>query len=448
MSAPVSTNPPQSEAASLLRSAVESHRRGQTEAAERSYRACISLPGFPAEAAGLLGLLLQDQGRLREAVDVLTNALLVYPDSAFCRSSLGSVLLLLGEWSAASHNLAAAARSLPDDADVQLNLGTARKNLGDLAGAVAAFRSSLVLRRGFGNGGNGLTDGATNGVKLEHDLQQVRMLAERYPERADFKTIADALTHELSANGRYRSTPFQMIPLGNDSARRIGWFYNRLVHEPQVSLTSGALARPDELTALTQAMDEQLPFIVIDDFLGDEALAGLRKLCEESTFWFEPKDHGGHVGAYLHEGFDHPLIMAIADQTQGAARHLLDKSVLKQAWAYKYDNRGAGTRIHADQAAYTLNLWITQDGPDCSGGGLEMTDVAAPPDWTFDRYNANSCAIEAYLHQQNATCTRIAHRANRAVFFKSNYFHATEAFQFGSAYLDRRVNVSFMFGGA
>src|SRR5690606_28353928 len=120
---------------------------------------------------------------------------------------------------------------------------------------------------------------------------------------------------------------------------------------------------------------------------------------------------------------------------------------LKQAWAYKYDNRGAGTRVHADQAQFTLNLWITDDDANRDGGGgLSMTDVAAPDDWSFDRYNADAGTIERFLRGRNARRTRIQHKANRAVLFKSRYFHATEAFQFGPAYTDRRVNVSYMFG--
>lgn len=433
----------------LVRDAVEMHRRGQLAAAEQRYRALLQLDPVPSEAGALLGLLLLDQGRHAEARAELLAAVGREACSVLARSALGTVHLRAREWQEASDQLQAACALVSEDPDLHKNLGTARKNLGDVQGAVVAYRQSLALRRSYDpRRATAITERATNGVKLEHDLAQITELMRRYPGRSDFLEIRRALVEELSSNARYRGAPFQLAALGPASSRRIGWFYNRLVHEPQIVAPEQVLSRPSDLTLRQgEIADDGTSFIVIDDFLAPEALAGIRRLSEEATFWFEPKDHGGHVGAYLDEGFDHPLILSIASQTRAAMPRILDNSVLKQAWAYKYDNRGGGTRIHADQAAFTLNLWITADESNLDGGGgLIMTDAAAPIDWGFAQYNGDVRAIEAYLHRRDAKFTRIAHKANRAVFFKSHYFHATEAFHFGSAYVDRRVNVSFMFG--
>jgi hypothetical protein len=40
----------------------------------------------------------------------------------------------------------------------------------------------------------------------------------------------------------------------------------------------------------------------------------------------------------------------------------------------------------------------------------------------------------------------VPHRANRAVIFKSALFHKTDDCRFRAGYLDRRINVSLLFG--
>jgi hypothetical protein len=40
----------------------------------------------------------------------------------------------------------------------------------------------------------------------------------------------------------------------------------------------------------------------------------------------------------------------------------------------------------------------------------------------------------------------VAHRANRAVIFKSALFHKTDRCDFREGYLNKRINVSLLFG--
>jgi len=42
--------------------------------------------------------------------------------------------------------------------------------------------------------------------------------------------------------------------------------------------------------------------------------------------------------------------------------------------------------------------------------------------------------------------TRIPHRANRAVIFKSDLFHKTSDCRFAEGYLNKRINISLLFG--
>ena len=63
---------------------------------------------------------------------------------------------------------------------------------------------------------------------------------------------------------------------------------------------------------------------------------------------------------------------------------------LHQAWAYKYDSRQTGIRVHADFAAVNVNFWITPDSANLnsSNGGLIVYKEKAPLDWSFNLYNS------------------------------------------------------------
>jgi len=40
----------------------------------------------------------------------------------------------------------------------------------------------------------------------------------------------------------------------------------------------------------------------------------------------------------------------------------------------------------------------------------------------------------------------VAHRQNRVVMFDSNALHESDVFHFGDRYVDRRINVTMLFG--
>jgi len=117
-------------------------------------------------------------------------------------------------------------------------------------------------------------------------------------------------------------------------------------------------------------------------------------------------------------------------------------------WGFKYDSRLSGIPIHADQAKVNVNFWIApQDASrDPDSGGLVVWDVKAPLDWDFSRYNGNEAAIRAFLAESGAKPLIVPHRANRAVIFFSDIFHATDRIDFQEGYEKRRINVTMLYG--
>ncbi len=188
--------------------------------------------------------------------------------------------------------------------------------------------------------------------------------------------------------------------------------------------------------------------MVADDFLSNAALDAIRRFCLEATIWFDCKQAGGYLGAYLHDGFDAPVLVTLAQELRARLPGLLGPHPLAQAWAFKYAPGGGGTRPHADDAAINVNLWITPDAArrDGAPGGLRIHDVAVPDDWSFDAYNREPSAMNALVGSAGRRVVDIPYRCNRAVIFESRLIHETLPYDFRPAYADRRVNLTLLYG--
>ncbi len=186
---------------------------------------------------------------------------------------------------------------------------------------------------------------------------------------------------------------------------------------------------------------------VIDNFLTDKALDELRLFCLGSTIWGRAYA-AGYLGAMPEHGIGCPLLTQIADELRTAYPDILGPHSLRQLWGFKYDSGLGGTAVHADLAAVNVNFWITPDhaNRDPESGGLILWDKPAPRDWDFAKYNDNVAAARDYLGHAGARSIKIPYRANRAVIFDSNLFHETDRIVFKEGYLNRRINITMLYG--
>ena len=175
---------------------------------------------------------------------------------------------------------------------------------------------------------------------------------------------------------------------------------------------------------------------------------GLKRYLLESTIWHDFNHIGGFVASYLEDGLACPLLLQIADELRTTFPELLGKHPLTQAWAFKGLEAHAAIDAHADDAAISVNFWVTPNeanlNPD--GGGLAVCRVPPPVAWEVRDYNADKHRIVAFL-EQNATDTLILpYRENRAVLFESRLFHRSDAPEFAIGYENHRINVTLLFG--
>jgi tetratricopeptide (TPR) repeat protein len=492
---------------SLYDQAMAAHRQGKLDEAERSYLRILTTEPGNNQVRYSLGMLRAQQGRPHEALDLIRSALTATPNSPEMLWNHGNLLLRIGRYAEAlasfdraliyepdnpslllgrgeglhglqryeaaleSYDRARAIR--PRDAVVHNNRGNTLKFMGRLQEALVAFDEAVAIQPDYfiahNNRGNTLKKlgRLTEAVAaLDRTLELQPNFSPAYFNRGkalcESHRIAEGFASFMKsaqlANGVAAWSAEDRAPQAHKAK------HDREQQEYLLAIGSkakvGGLAiggggrlqcptiNPANVASAAQLWHSRQPqIIVIDNLLTDEALAELRRFCWGSTMW-RTDYKGGYLGAFPEHGFACPLLAQIADEFRTAYAAICGNHALKYAWAFKYDSTRDGIAIHADDAAVNVNSWITPDEAnlDPERGGLVVWDVAAPLDWEFSKFNGDIAGTRNFLKRTNATPVTIPYRSNRAVVFDSDLFHETDTIRFKEGYLNRRINVTFLYG--
>jgi Tfp pilus assembly protein PilF len=394
-----------------LQEALAFQRAGRLAEAEVLYRSLLQArPDHPG-ISNNLGLTLKDQGKLEEAAATFLRVLAVKPDDALAHCNLGNVRYLQRkpDQAAACYRRAIALR--PDMALAHRNLGMVLCEVDRLAEGFTSFRRHAELAYGRESPAGGNEPVPPH--KAQHDREQQDYLNGGATAPAGRASLPPKF--HIEGGGRVAGHAVNPDASGGEIAAR--WRESR----PQIA--------------------------VIDNLLTDEALAKLRRFCWGSTIWRKVYP-GGYLGAMPEHGFACPLLAQIADELRSIYPAILGGHPLLWLWGFKYDSRLSGIAVHADFAAVNVNFWITPDEAnlDPESGGLVVWDAPAPMDWDFAKYNDDAAAARQFLTQAGARPVTVPYRANRAVIFDSDLFHETDRIAFRDGYLNRRINVTLLYG--
>lgn len=444
------------------------------------------------DAAALIatGCRLAQRGLFAQAVAPLQRAVELAPDQPSSHAQLGWVCQRRGEFAAAIANYRRALALDPQLALARRGLMTVLVGLDRAEESVSLWRDELRLPGGlewidehiaqalrtrdlayagrcadlsarlrWGGRWHTTADVAAlplqspnpllSAAKLRHDVEQFRYLMAAGVLGAEFEAICAA--YERTWDDLVARGIGGQVAMDAQAEARIGAVYNRLVHVRPTPRLDRALASGWDRTVVERDYIGRPPgVVVIDDFLDPTALAELRAFCLESTVWSANRYAHGRLGAFFRDGFNCPLLLQIAEELRNALPRVIgERYPLRQLWGFKNDyTLPADANTHADFAAVNVNFWITPESAnaDTASGGMVVYEVDAPMDWDFYTYNGRSDLIHAYLRERNARRVRIAYRANRAVIFNSDLFHATEAVHFHPGYANRRINVTMLYG--
>lgn len=454
-----------------LHLALAAHRAGQLAVAEQHYRAFLEAHPGHGGAHHNLGLLMVQRGAPEEALAHLAMACQAEPgrgqnwfsyakamlaagrrkealpllEQARARGISGPAFetaLQLAQSSPPAEDPAATAtrceRALvrePENPQLHFQLGGARADLGQIDDAIASYRRAVELNPEFAEAHFCLGSLLSENGAIAEGFAHYRRRAELVHGRE-----APPSTQELPHKIKHDREQREYLAQTQSAAGSFHLEQGDRVPGPAVNPRNGS-------EVLLQRWQNSRPqLVVIDDFLATSALEKLRRYCAGSTIWHRVYK-AGYIGATPEDGLACPLMAQIAEEIQNVFHPILGAHPFRYLGAFKYDSElSTGTNIHADNSAVNVNFYIAPDEAnlDPDSGGLDVWDAAVTSEAQMRRINGDERAARAFL--ENARLTRIAHRSNRAIIFKSDLVHKTSDCRFAEGYLNKRINVSLLFG--
>jgi tetratricopeptide (TPR) repeat protein len=386
-------------------------------------------------------------GRYSEAADALRTLVRREPSVAVL-VALADMNFQLGDLTEAKDNALKAVGADPREHAARVLLARVRTALDERDAALADFGAALELARPR----MAPTSAGPIAVPAHQALHNLEQLI--YLEQVDnlapgtllpvAAAVRDAAQRKLNQVLDDAGSEIPTLPLGGQ--------YGRMLADPPLVMHDESppalcLNRRDDWSDVVQAFKgEGKGIACVDHLLTPEALAQLQRFCLRSTVWRRPYPPG-YLGANPESGFFSPLLLQIAAELRQAIPELLGELHLNYWWSFVCQHQRPGIDIHADHSDISLNFWITPDSANLQpgGGGLDVWDVAAPADWTFDDYNSGGRDIRAFLKQEGARQTLFAYGENRALLFRGSIFHQTAATRFAEGFENRRRNVTMLF---
>ena len=368
--------------------------------------------------------------------------------SAPILAALSDMSLQLGYLAEAKEAAQKAVATDPTFHNARIMLARSHVALDETEEALAAFRTALAMTRpGNGPAPNGPVPVPAH--QALHTLEQLVYLeqAEQRPAGSllpvapPLRAAAQAKLEQMLADTAHE---IPTLPMGGQYGRVLADPPMLRLDEPAPATCLNPRADWDAIVATFKGPGKGIAWF--DDLLTPEALAQLQRFCLHSTVWRRPYPPG-YIGASPESGFFSALLLKIASELRAAVPGLLGEHHLSYWWSFVCQHQRPGTDIHADQSDVSINFWITPDSAnlDPSGGGLDLWDVQAPPDWSFADYNNGEKDIEGFLRDSKANRMAVPYGENRALLFHGLIFHQSAEAKFRPGFENRRRNVTMLF---
>ena len=429
----------------LFISAMAHHKAGRLREAETAYRAALDISPGHAIAAHNLGVVTAAQGKHLSAIGHFDKAIAAEPRYASAHYNRAVAFERLGRKREAIHNFSRVCAIEPGHYESHRALGFLWLAEGERGRALDHFGRTYELRRGddrTGIAGRSLSTATRS--KLLHDAAQFRFLSGRRRDGPRFESLARAYAEVA------KDVPEDITNLSTNQLERLGDNYNTSINVFSApEMINGAVNKQLSADALTrQFREHETGIAFFDQLLTPQALAGLKRYLLESTIWHDFSHIRGFVASYLEDGLACPLLLQIAHELRIIFPKLLGNAPLTQAWAFKGLESGSAIDIHADDAAVSVNFWVTRTEANLTPdhGGLVICRVAPPPEWRVMDYGSDRTRIDAFLEHNTGKRLVVPYRENRAVLFESRLFHYSDAPHFAQGYENQRINVTMLFG--
>jgi hypothetical protein len=213
-----------------------------------------------------------------------------------------------------------------------------------------------------------------------------------------------------------------------------------------------ALLAPRDWSKIITTVSGDSPFAVsvVDGLLTPAGAAQLRRELIEDEGWKAP-----NWGPKYQELANNYLVNArpscaavgrLGAQLQAAMAPLLGGLELVSHWAISC-RRDQGIRVHADNAAYVMNLWLTPDQHNLEPGlgGLTFFDVRRDLEMCYPDFVQHDLCVK-YIEEKSAgQRLQVPFRYNRAVIFDGRIMHTSQLIHFAGGRPAQRLNLALAF---
>jgi len=431
------------EFSALAGAAMTHFKAGRLAQAENAYRAALAIAPADPMVTHNLGVVVAALGRHRAALSCFDEALRADAGFVSAHYNSGVALMQLGETAKAIGAFGRAAKLEPEHYQAHRALGLLWLSQGERGRALDHFARTYELRRGDDRTTIALKSLTTaTRCKLEHDAEQFLHIAQRTRQRLRFELLARSYhaVAEQIADGVTTLCATQIDTLGDD--------YNTPIHVRAAPEVIGRAVNERADRAAANAQFGTQGAIFLDDLLTPQAFDTLRRFLLQSTVWHDFSHIDGFVASYLEDGLACPLLLQIADDLRCAFPEILGAHPLCQAWAFKGLRAQSAVDVHADDAAVSVNLWLTPSQVNLTPerGGLVVCRTPGPQDWQISDYDADRERIVTFLEREAGNSLVVPYRENRAVLFRSHLFHHSDRPEFASGYENHRINLTLLFG--
>ncbi len=436
---------PKVELNNLLTAAAAHYQAGRLGDAEAAYQSALALAAADPAITHNLGVIVAAQGKPQAAIALFDDLINRRPRYVSAHYNRALALLALGRSKPAIGGFSRTCALQPEHYGAHRALGFLWLAEGDRGRALDHFARTYELRRGEDRSdlaAKSLTH--TTRAKLLHDAEQFHFLAKRTRDAQRFTSLARA--YEATA----QDVSEQMEKLSDRQIERLGGDYNTPINIRGAPEVAGrAVSERSDLGVLMHGFREsRAGAIYFDDLLTPQALQRLKSYLLESTIWHDFSHIGGFVASYLEDGLACPLILQIADEIRSTFRDVLGEHPLTQAWAFKGLQTASAIDVHADDAAISVNFWVTPTEANLrpGQGGLVVGLVPPAEDWQMKGYDSDQKRIVAFLEHNAQDRLRIPYRENRAALFELRLFHWSDAPEFAVGYENNRINLTLLYG--
>lgn len=180
--------------------AVQHHRAGRLDEAEKLYRkVLVAYPSHP-DALQLLGVCFGMKGDAQKAVDLIARALVIRPDAPEILANYGQFLRALGR---VPESVTAFARALDlngNDPGIHNGYGVSLAELNDHEGAIREFRRAIQLNANLADAHNNLAAALNAAGRLDEAMTEIRIAMSMNPR---LPGIHSNMGNILVAMGKY-----------------------------------------------------------------------------------------------------------------------------------------------------------------------------------------------------------------------------------------------------